>query len=319
MARGTLIQLSRATPAALGPLRVTISGVFLVSIIFTSFSNLARLPTTLLRPTGFMQLFSWSFYDHLFTPTGMVLLKWALIISLSMSTVGYLSSVSTKLSALLVVFYQGLLRSLGHFNHDEIIAIYFLIVLAFTPCGEAFAVDGWAGRKQRKPAFAYGYPILLMQMLLAWSYFSSALIKLRVSGLSYFSPDNLPALAITQSLDNLHDAHFRLAFWLPAIRQYTPAIVVVVLIWELFFPVAIFWRRLRWWILGFGVAFHVVTFFLLNFLFVYQLAMYAVFVDWPRFLHWLSKRRSSFHLISSRRGLRLPDPTKDVASGSHGI
>ncbi len=55
---------------------------------------------------------------------------------------------------------------------------------------------------------------------MAWVYFSSALIKLRVAGLSYFSPDNLPALAIMHSLDNLHDTQFRFAFWLPAIRQY---------------------------------------------------------------------------------------------------
>ncbi len=154
-----------------------------------------------------MQLFSWSFYDHLFTPTGMAALKWALIISLSMSTIGCLSPVSTKVSALLVIFYQGLLRSLGHFNHDEIIAVYFLIVLAFSPCADAYSIDAWRGREQRKPAFVYGYPILLMQLLMVWSYFSSALIKVRMAGFSYFSPDNLPALAITQSLDNLHDAH----------------------------------------------------------------------------------------------------------------
>ena len=296
-------------------MRVSISGVFLLSIISTSFSNLARLPVTLLRPTGFMQLFSWSFYDRVFTPTGMLALKWALIISLAMSTAGYLSPVSTKLAALLVLFYQGLLRSLGHFNHDEIIAVYFLIVLAFTPCGEALAVDGWSRVKQRKPGFAYGYPVLLMQILLAWSYFSSALIKLRISGLSYFSPDNLPALAITQSLDNLHDAHFRLAFWLPAIRQFTPAMVVVVLIWELLFPIAIFSRRLRWWILGFGVLFHVATLLLMNFFFVYHLAMYVVFIDWPRVWHWVSKRRPFSHLVSWWRGLGPPNPVRGAASG----
>ena len=47
-----------------------------------------------------------------------------------------------------------------------------------------------------------------MQLLLAWAYFSSALIKLRVAGLKYLSPDNLPALAIFHSLDNLHDTSF---------------------------------------------------------------------------------------------------------------
>ena len=274
----------------MGILRVLISGTFLVSILTTSFSDLARLPVTLLIPTGLMKLLPWGFYDRLFTPFGMTCLKSLLIVSLMMSTAGFLSSISTKTSALLIVFYQGLVRSFGHFNHDEIIAVYFLIVLAFSPCAERFSLDSLWHRARRKPDFAYGYPILLMQALLAWSYFSSAFIKLRVSGFSYLNADNLPALAIAQSLDNLHDTHFRLAFWLPGFRQYTPIVVALVLIWEIVFPAAIFWKRARWVILGFGVVFHLATLLLLNFLFLYQLAMYMVFIDWTRVLAWLRKR-----------------------------
>jgi len=272
-------------------LRVIISGSFLAPILFTSFSDLARLPVTLLIPTGLMKLLPWSFYDRLFTPLGMASLKVALVISLSLSLVGWLTPVSTKTSALLVLFYQGLVRSFGHFNHDEMIAVYFLIVLAFAPCADAISIDSRRKPIVLKAEFAYGYPILLMQALMAWSYFSSALIKLRVSGLSYLNPDNLPTLAIWQSLDNLHDTHFSLAFYLPALRHYAPIIVGVVLAWELIFPLAIFWKRSRWVILGFGVIFHLATLFLLNFLFSYTLAMYVVFVDWQRVLAWFRKRR----------------------------
>jgi hypothetical protein len=57
---------------------------------------------------------------------------------------------------LLVLFYQGLLRSFGHFNHDEMIAVYFMVVLAFTPCGDAFSLDSrFAKTKTQRPAFAY--------------------------------------------------------------------------------------------------------------------------------------------------------------------
>ena len=106
-----------------------------------------------------------------------------------------------------------------------------------------------------------------MQLLMAWSYFSSALIKLRVAGLSYLSADNLPALAILHSLDNLHDTDFRLAFKLPAIKSYLPLAVGFILVWELVFPLAIFWRRIRWWILGVGIAFHISTLVLMNIFF----------------------------------------------------
>jgi len=230
-----------------------------------------------------MQLLPWSFYDHLQTPSGILVLKTLLVLSLIMSTIGFGTVVSTKTSLVLVVFYQGLLRSFGHFNHDEMIAVYFMVVLAFTPCGDAFSLDSrFAKTKPQRPAFAYAYPILLMQLLLAWVYFSSALIKLRVAGWKYLSADNLPALAIFHSLDNLHDTAFRGAFWLPQVREYLPYAVGFILVWELLFPLAVFFRRLRWLILGIGIVFHVATVPLMNIGFPHQLLMYVVFVNWDR-------------------------------------
>jgi len=229
-----------------------------------------------------MRFLPWSFYDQLQTPSGMVLLKVLLVLSLLLSTAGLFTVVSTKTSLLLVVFYQGLLRSFGHFNHDEMLGVYCLAVLAFTPCGDAFSLDSRARALKKRSRLAYAYPILLMQLLVAWTYFSSALIKLRIAGLKYLSMDNLPALAIFHSLDNLHDTSYRLAFWLPQVRSYLPFAVALVLIWELLFPTAIFWRRARWWILGIGIVFHLSTLFLMNIFFPHQLAMYLLFVDWDR-------------------------------------
>ena len=62
---------------------------------------------------------------------------------------GFLTVVSTKTSLLLVLFYQGLLRSFGHFNHDEMLAVYCLAVLAFTPCGDAFSLDSWRRKREK--------------------------------------------------------------------------------------------------------------------------------------------------------------------------
>ena len=284
------------TAFALGAARVVVHATFLVSVLITSFSALGRLPITILRPTGVMRRLPWSFYEQLLTPGGMMILKVALVVSLLAGMIGFLTPISTKTSFLLVLFYQGLLRSFGHFNHDEMLAVYCLAVLAFTPCGDEFSVDSRL-RKNRpdRPAFAYAYPILLMQLLMAWVYFSSALIKLRVSGLTYLSQNNLPALAIYHSLDNLHDTSFRIAFWLPQIKQYLPVFVGLVLLWELFFPLAVFFRRLRWWILGVGVAFHLSTLFIMNIFFPHQLALYLLFIDWDRF----SRPRSDASLRNS--------------------
>ena len=283
MAQGIVNRVVPSSAFALGVVRSVVHGTFLISVLLTSFSALGSLPVTILRPTGAMKLLPWGFYDQLHSPSGMLILKTALVLSLLAGAVGFLTSISTKTSFLLVLFYQGLLRSFGHFNHDEMLPVYYLAVLAFTPCGDEFSVDGLLRKSRReRPAFAYAYPILLMQLLMAWTYFSSALIKLRVAGLKYLSADNLPVLAIFHSLDNLHDTSFKLAFWLPQMRTWLPLAVGLVLVWELMFPLAVFWKRLRWWILGFGVVFHLATLFLMNIFFPHQLAMYLVFLNWDR-------------------------------------
>lgn len=284
-------------PAALGMVRAGVCGFILCEILLTSFSDLGRLPATLLRPSGAMQILPWRFYDLLLTPVGMAMLKWLMVLSLFAATIGCLTSLTTKSSALLFVFYEGLLRSFSHFNHDEMPAVYILMVLALTPCGDAFSLDNWRGRtRAKRSGIVYGYPILLMRALLAWSYFSSALIKIRVAGLGYLSPDNLPGLAIFHSLDNLHDTSFRLAFWLPQVREYTPILVALVVTWELLFPLAIFFRRARLPILALGIFFHLGTLFFMNIFFPYHLAMYLVFVDWGRL-----RRR----VVSTRVGQRI--------------
>jgi len=281
VAQGIVNRVVPKTALALGVVRSIVHGAFLISVVATSFSALGQLPVTILRPTGAMKLLPWFLYGELLTPSGILILKTAMVLSLVLSTAGFWTSLSTKTSFLLVLFYQGFLRSFGHFNHDEMLGVYCLAVLAFTPCGDDFSLDHWLRRTgKRLSTWGYAYPILLMQLLMAWVYFSSALTKLRVAGLKYLSVDNLPTLAIFHSLDNLHDTHFKLAFWLPQVRAYLPFVVALVLLWELLFPLAVFFRRIRWWILGVGIVFHLSTLFFMNIFFPHQLVLYLIFVDW---------------------------------------
>lgn len=277
---------------ALGMIRAAICTFVLLDVLLTDFVDLGRLPTTVMRPTGAMQILPWKFYDLLVTPRGMLALKFLLMLSLAAAAAGYFTAASTKSAAILFLFYQGLIRSFGHFNHDEMPVAYMLICLAFVPCGDAFSLDSRVGRARKRVGdLVYGYPILLMRCLLAWSYFSSAVIKLRVSGLGYFNADNLPNIAIMHSLDNLHRTHFRLAFWLPSVRGMTTLAVVLVFLWEIAFPLTIFSRTARRIILPFGLLFHLLTTLFMNLSFPYHVAAYAVFIDWPRLAHRVSSFR----------------------------
>jgi hypothetical protein len=230
-----------------------------------------------------MEYLSWKVYDRILTPRGMMALQVALVGSLILAALGAATSVSTKLAAGFYIFYQGLLRSFGHFNHDEMVAVWFLIILALTPCGDGFSLD--ARRRaapSSRPPTAYGYPILLMRCVMAWAYFSSALLKLRLSGVGYFDADSFLTLAVSNSLGNMHDTQFRLALHLTSYKTLAVAGLVAAIIWELLFPLAIVSRRLRPWILLIGILFHIGTLLIVNITFPVQLAMYLVFIDWDR-------------------------------------
>ena len=302
MESGALKRIVPTDAAALGVIRAAICGFVLLQMLLTDFAAFGHLPTTVMRPTGTMQLVPWRLYDALVTPRGMLILKALLVVSLLCASLGIFTAITSKSSALLFLFYEGLVRSFGLFNHDEMIGVYILVVLAFTPCGDDFSIDSRLGRaKPRLPRIAYGYPILLMRILVAWSYFTSALIKMRVTGLRYFSPDNMPVVSIWHSLDNLHESQHKLAFWLPNIRGITGAIVVVALLWELSFPLAIFSKRARRIILPFGFVFHLLTIFFMNISFPYHMAAYAVFVDWPRIASRIARSRIVQALRPSQR------------------
>src|SRR5260370_8846976 len=108
-ARTTISNLVPENAPSLGSFHFVVQGSFLISVLVTSFSALGELPVTILRPIGVMKLLPWSFYDDLLTPTGMSLLKWAVALSLVLSTGGFLPSLTTKTPFLLIVFYQHLL------------------------------------------------------------------------------------------------------------------------------------------------------------------------------------------------------------------
>lgn len=275
-------------------IRAGVFGFVLCDVLLTSFSDLGRLPSTVLRPTGAMRLLPWGFYEWLLTPAAMTAFKWLFVCALLGAAAGTLTSISTKAAAVLFLFYQGLLRSFTHFNHDEMPVVYILFVLACVPCGDAFSVDSLRGWRRMLPggSWVYGYPILLMRLLLAWSYFTSALIKLRVAGLGYLSVDNLPALAVSNSLGNMHDTQFRAGLWLPAYREFTPPFVALAVLWELLFPLAVWFRRARVVLLAAGVLFHLGTLVFMNIFFPFHLAMYLLFVDWPWVVRKLKGRFS---------------------------
>src|SRR5208282_1345757 len=82
MASTTGSSLEKNPAAQLAAIRAGVHGVFLALVLHDSFSALAVIPATLLRPVGIMQYLSWTSYDRLLTSDGMLAFKLALLVSL---------------------------------------------------------------------------------------------------------------------------------------------------------------------------------------------------------------------------------------------
>ena len=115
---------------------------------------------------------------------------------------------------------------------------------------------------------------------MAWLYFSSALVKV-CGWIEVLEPRQFSGVGYLSLARQFARHKLQTRVLLPQIRQVLPVIVGLVLLWELAFPLAVFWRRSRGWILGFGVLFHLMTLFFMNLFFPYQLAMYLI-SSWER-------------------------------------
>src|ERR1022692_5067801 len=89
MASTTVGSLEQNPAAELAAIRVGVHGVVLAMVWHDSFSALAMMPSTLMRPPGIMQYVGWRFFDRLLTSEGMIAFKLALLISLLMGTLGW--------------------------------------------------------------------------------------------------------------------------------------------------------------------------------------------------------------------------------------
>jgi predicted DCC family thiol-disulfide oxidoreductase YuxK len=275
-----LEEIGRATHRSLFGARLAVCGLLTAHLAATDFRAIGHLPVTAMHPPGMMEYLGWKFYDRLITPGGMLALQVALIGSLIAAACGYLSRLTVPMAAGLYILYQGILRSFGHFNHDEMAAVWILLILAMSP----------KDARVNRPGFAYGWPVFLMRAVIAWSYFTAGILKLRLGGPSYFTTDSLLTLMVSNSLGNVHDTQFKLAFWLADHRSLVLPGLYVVTAWEILMPIVLVWPRTRLPMLAMGVAFHFASMLAMNIVFWTELLMYTVFVDWDSVLKRLGRK-----------------------------
>lgn len=209
------------------------------------------------------------------------LVRWTFAITVAAGVatmIGLRTRVSAAFFALGTWFLVSHETSYGEAHHTEILISMFLLFLALSPSGRRLSVDALLRKTAPDATDQAVWPLRLTQVLLAWTYFSNAVAKLAYGGLEWFNGYTLQQYLLSGYLQWDRP----LGLWLAQNYWLSVAFSIATVAFELSFPLALFVRRTRSFLLASGVIFHVVIYLAMNVVFLQHIVLYAVFVDFDR-------------------------------------
>lgn len=244
------------------------------------FSMIAHAPSVAWDPVPFLEALGVSQPGA----PAMRVLREATTAALLATLAGLATNVAMLAAFALQLVQEGLLNSLGKVTHSTIPLLHAMLFFALAPCGGAWSLDAAIRRlrgrrdgastethRSRTSRFAR-WPFELLLVELAFYYFDAGLTKLRVGGLAWADGYTLQFHLVEHdtALGRLVAPHLGLCALLSG----------GALAFELGFPLAVPFRRLRPWFLTAGACFHVGNYLLLDLIFWPVLAVYPLVVPW---------------------------------------
>ena len=209
-------------------------------------------------------------------------LAWASQVALYAALFGILSPIAVGAAFVLQLWQEAYLQCFGKVTHGTIPLLWAMAFLACAPCGRVLSVDAiWCrARAAHAPTIPAGestaarWPLELCFVALATFYFQAGFAKLSTGGLGWADGYTLQYYLIDRGVPA--------GMWLATSVPLCRALSVLVLVFELTFPLAIVVRRLRpAYLLG-GVLFHLGTHWLMHVRFDALWILYLIFVPWTR-------------------------------------
>jgi len=128
------------------------------------------------------------------------LVQWILVALLGLAAAGVATRLTVALSTVVYLLFAALVRSFGKEFHEGYIGFYVLIVLCFTPCGDAVSVD--AKRRAGPPReAAYAWSVWACWAAACVPYVQLGLSKLIYGGLYWFEGRSLRNYMLTDDLN----------------------------------------------------------------------------------------------------------------------
>jgi hypothetical protein len=269
----------RVSPETLGLARIWVFGIWLVSVLLTPFSDLARFPIEVLRPIGVLQLIPSAAWPVLLSHAGLIGLKMTLAGGLGLLVLGVPGYRTVALlTCAALTFHQGLIRGFTFTNHGELPLLYAAWVLALFPAADALAL----GRRPSspRPPVTYRAAMQLAALVLLIGYSLVGVRRLVESAPGIFLDGTIVhyvAVRAAASRGTFGDLGLT-ALLHPGLARALTLGFPMVGVCEALAPLCLVsrWFRMVW--VPVIVTFHLGVWVLMGFLFLFNLLMIPVFL-----------------------------------------
>lgn len=270
---------------------------------FPFIQRLAMLPAGLQYPPQTGLLGAWARWPlHTLSPDAIGVLGVAMKYAAITAAIGLFSRTSAGVVCFVFLVAWSRLQWYGKVDHLHHL-LWFALLLALSPSGDALSVDGLIRRVRRgsrggtasfEKARRYGAPLAISMVLMGVIYLFPGLWKICRSGLDW---------ALSDSPRQMMQLEWKFyGDWLPVFRfdqhplLYKTAAMGTML-FELSFLFLLLGRRARYVAAVLGVGFHLMTYYVLNIGFESLRDCYVIFLNWRGLLDWVERRVSRALLL----------------------
>jgi hypothetical protein len=177
------------SPHALGFLRLYVFGIWLIKLLVDPFEDLGYLPASIFNPVGLLKILPATTLEWLLDPQVLLSFRYLTILALLLATIGLFSRPATLISCFLLVAFQALIKGFSHLQHAEIPLLYAACIIALFPSGDAFALR--PRRRLSRVPQNYSVPLLLIMILICFSYFEVGIYRIFNGGIRIFTEDSM--------------------------------------------------------------------------------------------------------------------------------
>jgi len=281
--------VGEATPGTLGAIRMWTCAILLLSTLWDDLSSIALLPLELREPMGLMKILDElpiGYQQFLTSAVSLRLFQWLTELLLFLGVIGWRTRAVIPLGAICVFVLNGVLREYSGFWHQNLVPIYVLAVLSFTPCGEGWSLDrllkvyqGHPVPDSERTSAVYGWARYACWVPIVLTYAAGGLTKLRADGLFWVSPTSMRSHLYEQTLYP-RAGNWSISLYLaPAPDIVFILLGTIALCGELFFVTVLFSRTARRIFPAVQILMHIGIVFLQNIVFFDLMLLLLIFYD----------------------------------------